>query len=70
MVFTGYQVLLRIEGAASLLGTGPVKGTRAAVQTAPNGGASALTTCTPTRQQSGQSCRLLLWQAVLVWLAW
>ena len=60
VVLTSYQVLLRIEGAASLLSTGPMKGMRAAVQTTPNGGASALTTCTPTTQHGGQSCTLLL----------
>lgn len=47
MVLAGYQVLLWVEGAASLLGTGPVEGMGAAVQATANGSTSALTVCTP-----------------------
>lgn len=47
MVLAGYEVVLWVEGAASLLGTGPVEGMGAAVQATANGSTSTLTVSTP-----------------------
>ena len=56
VVFTGYEVLLRVEGAARLLGTRPVEGVGAAVQATSNGGAFTLAACTPTASSVDGVC--------------
>ena len=62
--FAGNKVVLGIEGATRLLGTGVMEGVGAAVQAAPHSGTPPLTACTPATCH--KTWNKMCWQTFLV----